>query len=275
MTLANKLAAALLMGIAICTNAATLPTGWTLSDGGIGEQMGPETDLPPSQGEGFAFIDSTGTTDLVATLVPGATTGSVLLSSRLYFDVRQSLSLDLNFLTNDGDEYADFAVVQLLEANSGAYVATLYTANTTCDVCRAVPAIGGPGAPSAGVTLNPDAAYFDGRFTGLIGGIPYGPGKWLEGTGGATGWVKSTYDVEPGIYQLAFIVGNVLEPGLESALLIDNLRTNTALIEGFETTPPVPEPAEQMLLTAGLLALLAHRLLRSDKPLASEANQVA
>ncbi|WP_157201877.1 NF038132 family protein [Massilia sp. Root335] len=260
-TLFKSSGAALFLCVASAAAAQSLPQGWTLSDGGTGGIATAVADLPPSEGQQFAFIDSTGATDLSVTGVAGATTGSALLSSVFSVDTARTLSLDLNFLTNDGEDFPDFAVVQLIDATTMANVATLYTANTTCDVCRAVPAVGGPGDVSAGVSLNPGAAYFDGQFAGLLGGIPYGPGKWLSGTGGATGWVTSSYDLAPGSYQLAFFVGNVSDPGLESALAIDNIRTDAGLIEGFEMAPPVPEPSAWSLLLGGLALLLGKRFV--------------
>jgi hypothetical protein len=260
-TLYQSSGAAFFLCVAAAASAQGLPQGWTLSAGGTGGISTAAADIPPPEGQQFAFIDSTGTTDLAVTGVAGATTGSVLLSSAFSVETTRTLSLDLNFLTNDGEDFPDFAVVQLIDAASMARVATLYTANTTCAACRAVPAIGGPGDVSAGVSLHPGAAYFDGQFAGLLGGIPYGPGKWLSGPGGATGWVTSSYDLAPGRYQLAFFVGNVSDPGLESALAIDNIRTDAGLIEGFEMAPPVPEPNTLSLLLGGLALLLGRRFL--------------
>lgn len=247
-------------------SAAPFPPGWTLSNAGIGGLSTAVAGLAPSEGQQFGYIDSTGLTELGVTGVPGATTGSVMLSSVFTFGAQRILSLDLNFLTNDGEDFPDFAVVQLLNAATGEKVATLYTANTTCDVCRAVPAIGGPGDISPEVSLNPGSVFFDGKFTGLLGGIPYGPGKWLTGLGGATGWVTSSYTVGPGAYQLAFFVGNVSDAGLESALAFDNIRTDAGLIEGFEATSQVPEPGSQGLLLGAAALLLGMRLRARQRP---------
>lgn len=242
----------------------SLPDGWAISAGGAGGLSTAVANLSPTEGIGFGFIDTTGATDISMTGIDNATTGTVALSKLFTLASSRSVSVDLNFLSNDGEEFSDFAVVQLLDGRTSAVIATLYTANTTCAVCRAVPAIGGPGSISDGVTLSSNEAYFDGRFSGLLGGIPYGPTRWFDGNGGSTGWVTASYDLEPGTYQLAFIVGNVYDAGLESALAFDNIHTQGVLIDGLEIAQ-VPEPGQYIALIGGMAVLLIARK-RGDRP---------
>lgn len=241
-------------------NGDALPSGWVLSQSGVGGVSEAVANLNPTQGSVFGWIDNTGTTDMRFTGVPGAATGSTLTSPTFTLASGQQLSIDLNFLTNDGEEFSDFAYAALVRANTSTVIAKLYTANTTGSVAQAVPALGGPGGISAGVALTHSAAYFDGMFTGLLDNIPYGPTKYIDGVGGATGWVTASYRPGAGSYQILFVVSNVGDPGLESALAIDNLRSSGGLIDGFEINAPVvPEPNTVLMIALGIATVLRLR----------------
>jgi hypothetical protein len=244
--------------------ADSLPAGWTLSVGGVGGTSTAVANLGPTQGIAFGFIDTTGTTDTSFTGVAGAVSGSTLTSPAFTIGAGQTLRLDLDFLTNDGgDGFEDFAFVQLFSVGSSVPVAMLYTANTTDPGAQAVPAVGGPGPVSPGVTLTPGTAVFDGQFTGLLGGIPYGPDSANGGPGGSTGWVTSSYTPGAGSYELLFVVSDVGDSGVPSALAIDSIREGTTLIEGFEPTssPAVPETStlSMVLCATAVFALTGLR----------------
>ncbi|MBI4877869.1 MAG: hypothetical protein HY822_24830 [Acidobacteria bacterium] len=251
--------AALASGAGLFADA--IPAGWTLSPSGVGGLSAAAANIVPTEGSYFGFIDTTGTSDTSFTGVIGAVSGSVLLSPTFVVGAGQTLRVDLNFLTNDGEEFQDFALVQLLSAGTGLPVATLYTANTGGAGAQAVPASGGPGPVSAGAALSPASAVFDGNFTGLVGGIPYGPTTWLGAPGGATGWVTSSFAPGSGTYQLRFVVSDVSDVGVPSALAMDNLRVGDNLIGSLEPAPAAeaPEPAAGLLVLGGLGLLRAAR----------------
>src|SRR5262249_39547629 len=115
----------------------------------------------------------------------------------------------------------------------------LFTANTTGPSSQAVPALGGPGGVSPGVTLTPAPPVFlSGLTAGPINGVFYGPTKFTVGPGGPTGWVNAK--VTPGArsFQILFVASNVGDCGFASALAIDNLKINSPGIQGFESALP-------------------------------------
>jgi hypothetical protein len=223
----------------------SLPSGWTLSQGGVGGVSLAKTGINPTDGSRFGFIDVTGSTSTSSTGVPQATIGSILTSAPFTLGANASLSLDLNFLTNDGTTtFSDFAYVELIQ--NGVRVATLYNANTTTTNAQAVPAVGGPQtsghAISSGVTLSPTNASFDGATTGPVGSVTYGPTKYGGGPGGATGWVTTTYSPAAGTYQLRFVVSDVGDTNVESGLAIDNVR-----VVNSNTPPVLTSPGNQIV----------------------------
>ena len=147
------------------------------------------------------------------------------------------LTLDFNFLTTDGAGFTDFMFIQMID-EADAVVATLANANTSGQFAQAVPALGGtpPPAISAGVTLSPTTAVFDGVLTGPIGvcvltdgcvggGQTFGPSKFGGGNGGSTGFVTSSFTITAdGDYRLLFVVQDVNNRLFPSGLAIDNIR---------------------------------------------------
>ncbi len=97
---------------------ADLSTWTFLGSGGL--SMGDI--VLPTEGPDFAFIDTQNPLNDDPTLPPpvdtsifGGTLGSVLLSGPIDALAGDLFSLDLNFLSNDGDGFNDFAVVQLFD----------------------------------------------------------------------------------------------------------------------------------------------------------------
>ena len=197
-----------------------LPQGWTLA--GRGGTNSSVTNLAPTDGGKFGYIDTQGS---VSTAKYGGTAGSTLLSAPIALDDGSVLSMDLNFLTNDGGGFHDFAFVQLLDSATLNVVATLYSANTTSNIAQAVPAQGAP-APliSPNATLVPGGAFFDGISTGPLNGLSYGPNKFAGGPGGSTGWVNTSYKVMAGTYRLFFVVSCFQDTNVKSGLAIDNIQ---------------------------------------------------
>lgn len=180
------------------------------------------TNFTPTEGTYFGYIDNRGNT---STGAYGGTAGTTLLSSPISLSAGSILTLKFAFMTNDGAGFNDFAFIQLRDATSGTVVATLANANTSSAGARSVPANGGPApAISAGVTLTPSSAYFNGLSTGPIGGDSYGPGSFNGGPGGSTGWVTVNYTVPTtGSYRLFFLVSDVGDTSVDSGLAVDEI----------------------------------------------------
>jgi len=120
-----------LPGSGAFTDFSSLPLGWeTFGSGGFSEAM---TGVSPTVGDNFAFIDTlndggfidaevimeVGGAGGVDTSVFGGTVGSLVLSSAFSVtDHETTVSFDANFLSNDGDGFNDFAVVQLIDMDT-------------------------------------------------------------------------------------------------------------------------------------------------------------
>ncbi len=237
-----------------------IPGSWTVQ--GIVGTQGAVTDVSPTQGNDFAYIDNGGSSNYTRinnaapvsttfTNVSGATVGSTLLSSPFNVPSGDSLSMDLNYLSSDGEPssgglFADFAYVQLLNSSNNNVVATLYNAssanNSSPQVVPDNNSLVGLPPITAGVSLSPGTANMDGNTTGAVNGIIYGPnssdayGEYI----GSSGWITSTYMPSAGSYQLFFVASNEADSGVPSALLVDNIRLNGPV--------NVPEPGTLTML---------------------------
>jgi hypothetical protein len=76
---------------------------------------GAVTDLSPTQGAEFAWLDTTGNAPAVYDTVDG-TFGSRLYSTMFTATAGTVLSMDLAFMTNDGGPFHDYGIVVLLPA---------------------------------------------------------------------------------------------------------------------------------------------------------------
>jgi hypothetical protein len=203
--------------------------GWRLTgNGGIASAI---PGITPTEGPQFAWID---TQSEPAANGPLGAFGSTLLSAPFEIAAGQALSLDLNFLSNDGGNRNDYAYVQLA-ACPGTLTLTLYSAGAGNGPLAAVPAPPECPAPaiSTGVILNPLTANFGGVVVGPLSGTTYGPERYSiapdpRPPGGASGWVTTRCTPPPGVYCLFFAVVDMLSPGVPSALLINNIHVNQA-----------------------------------------------
>jgi hypothetical protein len=207
------------------------------------------TNISPTEGKQFAWMNNLGSIPTTFTGIGGSTTGSVLTSSTYTLAGGSTLAMDLNFQTNDGTTtFADYAIVYLLQG--GVPVATLYTAQTGSGDPQIVPSSGNAGGVSAGVTLSPSTAFMDGILTGPDPfGQSYGPGKFGGGNGGSTGWVNSSFVIpSTGAYQFEFVVSNEGDEGVSSGLAIDNITNSSSQV--------VPEPSTISLFGIGFVGLI-------------------
>ena len=238
---------------------AGLPAGSILAPGSVGGTSGAVPNLAPTEGAAFGFLDTSGSAP-----IPGGTAGSALLLPGFALADGDVLLLDLNFLTSDGNGFNDFAVAQLVASGTLDLVATLYTAETAGAAEQSVPCLGCPaGAISPGVLLSSSPAFLDGVETGPLGGITYGPGKFGGGPGGATGWVTASFTPGAGSYQLFFAVSDVGDTAVESALAVDNIRSDTRSQDRQgQSGPVIPEPSSLVLFGTSLFGLSGARRLR-------------
>lgn len=226
-----------------------LPLGWTLTGDllgvpkpGGGGVSGAVPGLSPTQGSQFAWIDTN----------PGGETfglsESVLESPTFNITSGETVSADVNFMSNDSPPFQDSTIVSLVSGNS--VVATLFTAQAGCGNGTFIPDLF---PPSPGVTLSPSTADFQGNVVGPLDGITYGPtrtqqsrcpGANLFPPGGSMGWITTSYSPAPGTYQLVFQVANNVDTAVPSALAIDNVRITT------------PEPRTLALLLIGFAGVL-------------------
>ncbi|GAC1434433.1 MAG: hypothetical protein NVS1B11_36540 [Terriglobales bacterium] len=222
-----------------------IPPTWTFSGPvGLDGTAQASSGITPTQGSSYGWISNgclaaagTSCPTVSAVASPGyvalglgagsglgsPTTEVTLTSPSFSLPSPGVISFDVNFITTDGtNSFADFALAQLVP--SATTPINLFVANTTCDVCAAVPPVYlNPGV----ATLSPSQAFFAGT-TVNFGATTYGNvAKFGGGLGGPTGWIHVTYSATAGNYQLQFLVSHVGDTSYPSALAIDNVQVQT------------------------------------------------
>lgn len=210
------------------------------------------------------------------------TNGSRVVSSHFTAQANDTLMLHFNYVTTDGRGYDDYAWARLVSSTNDETVAWLFTARS-----GNAPDGDGTGDYVPGKVLSEQVNYKDldsddpnRKIAAVLNGgvpvigMPGGSGTnwvplgltntgsygwcWDVGSGcGSSGWIESAYSVEnTGSYYLEFGVINWGDEFYDSALAVDfaGLSQNefgNAL--PLANAAPVPEPAQMMLLPAGLV----------------------
>jgi hypothetical protein len=176
----------------------------------------------------------------------GSTSGSRLTSSVFTATGGDILKFNFNYVTSDGEEFADYGWARLLDASMNQ-VAILFTARTTTSG-NTVP---GFGMPTPAATLTPAS-------TPIISGAPaWSPlganSSTCYGAGcGYTGWIEAKYSIaSTGSYYLQFGVANYLDNAFATGMAFDGIKINDTPIS------TVPEPGSVILMGSGLVAVFA------------------
>lgn len=178
-------------------------------------------------------------------------TGSRLASSVFGAAAGDRLALQFNYVSSDGDEYADYAWARLVDAGSGATAAMLFSA-TTQPAGLLVPSAN---LPAVDATLTPATASIVNNSTvwSPLGSADDGAGSCWGAGCGSSGWVQSAFTfTSGGSYRLEFGVVNWSDSAYQSALAFDGAFIAAG---NNNVTAPVPEPQTWALMIAGLAAL--------------------
>ncbi len=164
-----------------------------------------------------------------------ATNGSELLSDAFFASQGSQVAFWFNYVTSDGSGYADYGFAQLINAETGAVAANLFTARTRPS-----------GTIVPGIDMPPVEATLSPATVPIIPGAPtWSPlGDSSESCYAAgcgyTGWIYSTYDIQTsGSYQLRFGAANWSDTAYDTGLAFSGLLLNGAVI-GDGSSPDDP-----------------------------------
>lgn len=234
--------------------AGGLTTDWTCfghcgasgADGGI--------ELAPAGGSQFAYVTTDGGHAGASPFALGHEyAGSWLRSSVFSAVAGDSLAYHFNYVTTDGNEFADYAWARLVDAGNGATAAMLFSA-TTQPAGLLVPS---SHLPAIDATLTPASADIGNPST-LWSPLGNDSGAcWGQGCG-SSGWVQSAFTFAAGgSYRLEFGVVNWGDNAFDSGLAFDGALL--AANSNRDIAAPVPEPQTWALMIAGLAAVLFMR----------------
>ncbi|WP_342114917.1 NF038132 family protein [Pseudoduganella sp. OTU4001] len=236
------------------TSDGGIPEFWTCSGSCGASGADGVVPLAPGGGSAYGWISTWGSTAQAA--LPGVGTGGADVNGTILrsvsFDAAAGAQLDFrfNFVSTDGDGYADYAWARLLDQDNNQ-VAMLFTARTT----EAGNAIPGFGLPATQATLTPfPVPIMDGETKWA----PLGPDsdECYDVGCGATGWVRAQYAIASnGTYRLEFGVTNWDDQDFDSGLALDAITVGGAPL-------PIPEPGQYAMLLAGLAVLGVMRPVR-------------
>jgi hypothetical protein len=231
------------------TFAGGLPADWqcaghcgtTSADGVVG--------LAPGGGSQLGYVTTDGGvagTSFFA--LGGESTGSRLRSSVFSAAAGDRLAYQFNYVSSDGDQFADYAWARLVDAASGGTAAMLFSA-TTQPAGLLVPS---GNLPAIDATLTPPTASIVDSSTVWS---PLGDDAgacWGQGCG-SSGWVQSGFTFTAGgNYRLEFGVVNWGDSAFDSGLAFDGRFIGA---NANNIAAPVPEPQTWALMIAGLVAL--------------------
>jgi len=275
---------------------AGIPAGWTCA-GNCGTSATVEAGSVVSPlGSNYGWVSSFEGVDGVSRFpnaaVPGGsantggnTNGSMLTSTSFSAAAGEKLKFQFNYVTSDGNTFADYAWARLLNANDGTQAAVIFTARTNQDVTADV--VPGFGLPNPNTTLT--AAKIIG--VDPVSGDAFDPTNGVNGRGpvwsplgsssetcfdagcGFTGWVDTTFNVtSTGSYRLEFGVTNWDDTAWDSGMAFNNVTIGGGhgLVGSNNSSPEieddyyidddnhnhhvsaVPEPETYALMLAGL-----------------------
>ena len=231
------------------TFASGLPADWTcfgncdtsVADGVVGLAPGGGTQVGYVSTD-FGFIGAS------PFALGEESTGSRLTSAVFAASAGDQLALQFNYVSTDGDEFADYAWARLVEAGSGATAAMLFSA-TTQPAGLLVPSAS---LPTVGATLTPATASIVDNST-LWSPLGDDAGSCWGAGCGSSGWVQSAFTFAGnGNYRLEFGVVNWSDSAYQSGLAFDGAFIAAG---NNNVTAPVPEPQTWALMIAGLAAL--------------------
>jgi hypothetical protein len=251
------------VGNSVVSLAGMSSYGWVSSESGIdGVSPFPSASVPDA---GIGNV--------------GNTNGSLLKSVAFTANAGEVLKFNFNYVTSDGNSFADYAWARLLHARDGSQAAVIFTARTNADTTQSV--VPGFGLPNTDTTLSPTTApIVDAGYAPGVAGPLWSPlGAVSSGTCydtgcGYTGWVGATYRVTSGgSYVLEFGVTNWDDTAFDSGLAFNAVTIggghggdDDSIDDHSRHVGNVPEPGTyaMMLLGLGLLGGVARR--RAPRP---------
>jgi hypothetical protein len=231
------------------TFSAGVPVDWVcFGDCGTSGADG-VVDLAPGGGTQFGYVSTAlGLMGASPFALGQEFTGSRVTSSAFSAGAGDHLAYQFNYVSSDGNEYADYAWARLVDAGTGSTAAMLFSARTqpagVLAPSGSLPAVDAQLWPSAALITDPDTDWSP---LGTDSGDCWGQGC------GTSGWVQSDLTFSTaGSYRLEFGVVNWKDNAYQSGLAFDG----TLIGAGTSIAAAVPEPQTWALMLAGLAAML-------------------
>lgn len=190
------------------------------------------------------------------------TNGSRIVSGAFSANANDSLNIQFNFVSTDGNGYDDYAWARVLNASDDSLVAWVFTARATNSGSNKII----PGDVVSRTEFNPRdtltnyATYaFNSKTADWSALGSYNNSCWETDAKGCgfTGWLESSHKfAQAGSYKLEIGVTNWGDTAYDTALAFDFQNLSDSRVAA-----PVPEPGSVSLFLAGLclLGFAAHR----------------